>query len=48
MRELFSTSQVRLPIADVPSTINALVMTTMTWVQVVEKYGIFEQAAKDE
>jgi len=42
MRELFSTKQVRLPIADVPSTISALVMTTLTWVQVVEKYGLFE------
>ena len=48
MRELFSTKQVRLPIADVSSTINALVMTNLTWVQVVEKYGLFEQAAKDE
>lgn len=48
MRELFSMKQVRLPIADVPSIINSFVAQLLTWNQVVEKYGLFEQVAKDE
>ena len=48
MRDLDSMKQVRLPIAEVAHNINSLIDGHQTWMQVVEKYGLFESATKDD
>jgi glycyl-tRNA synthetase len=48
IRDLDSMKQVRLPIAEVADNVNAMTNGLIKWEQVVEKYGLFESAAKDE
>jgi len=39
---------VRLPISEVADNVNAMTSGLLKWDQVVEKYGLFTSAAKDE
>ena len=48
IRDLDSMKQVRLPIAEVADNVNSMTSGLIKWEQVVEKYGLFESAAKDE
>lgn len=43
LRERDSTAQVRLPMDDVPATIDALVRGELTWETITSKYGLFTQ-----
>lgn len=48
MRDLFSMKQIRLPIADVADQVLSMINGRSTWADAVEKYGLFEQPAKEE
>lgn len=48
IRDLDSMKQVRLPISEVAHNINSMTNGLLKWEQVVEKYGLFESAAKDD
>lgn len=48
IRDLDSMKQVRLPIAEVADNVNSMTNGLIKWGQVIEKYGLFESAAKDE
>ena len=47
LRDLFSTKQVRLPLAEVAGVISNLSTGLTKWEKIVETYGLFE-AGKDE
>lgn len=42
MRELDTMKQIRIPIADTPSVLNALVLGHLTWADCLKKYPVFE------
>ena len=48
LRGLDSMKQIRLPVAEVSTLILSLSNTHSTWQDAVDKYGIYEGAAKEE
>jgi len=48
LRGLDSMKQIRLPVADLSGLILSLSNANSTWQEAVDKYGLYEQAAKEE
>lgn len=48
LRQLDSMLQVRMPIADLPTCMNELIAQTLTWQNVIEKYGLVNTSSEDQ